>query len=114
MSETIYLLHHIISNRLHEIESETGRLARALADMGEAPVRPEPRRRRDAGKRRARAKRGHRREQLLVALKAKPGSRPTELAEEIGVSAAQVSALLTKLRAEKLVGKKGRGYELKR
>jgi predicted transcriptional regulator len=85
--------------------------------MGEgsrgAPARSKPRRRRGTGKRRARAKRGQRREQLLAALEAKPGSRLAELAREIGIPVAQVSALLAKLWAEKLVVKKGRGYELK-
>lgn len=108
MPETIERLRQLITDRLRDIESETGKLERALAEMG-----PKARRRPGAGKRRARAKRGQRREQLLAAIKAKPGSRSGELAKEIGIPATQVAALLSKLRAEKLAVKVGRGYEIK-
>lgn len=97
MPETIERLHQLITDRLHEIEGETGKLEGALAEMGEgsrqAPAGPKAQRRPRAGKRRARAKRGQRREQLLAAIKAKPGAGPSELAAEIGISPAQVSTL---------------------
>lgn len=51
--------------------------------------------------------RGQRREQLLAAINAKPGARPSELAGEIGVSPSQVHSLIRKARAEKLIVKKG-------
>jgi hypothetical protein len=40
-------------------------------------------------------------------------SRPSELAVEIGIAPGQVSVLLAKARAEKLIVKKGAGYALK-
>jgi DNA-binding MarR family transcriptional regulator len=64
--------------------------------------------------RRSRAPRGQRREQLLAAIKAKPGARPSELAGELGVAPGQVSTLLAKARAENLIVKKGAGYALKK
>jgi DNA-binding MarR family transcriptional regulator len=57
--------------------------------------------------------RGRRREQLLEAIKAKPGARPPELAGEIGISPSQVHALIRKARAEKLIVKQDTGYALK-
>jgi hypothetical protein len=117
MPETIERLHQLITARLHEIEGETRKLERALAEMGEGnrqrPASPKTPRRPGARKRRARAKRGQRREQLLAAIEAKPGSRPAELAKAVGIASSQVTTLLTKLRAEKVVVKRGRGYALK-
>jgi predicted transcriptional regulator len=89
--------------------------------MGEggdsAPATPKPRRKRPPGKRRRRrsqAPRGQRREQLLAAIEAKPGARLSELAGEIGIAPGQVSALLAKARAEKLIVMQGAGYALKK
>ncbi len=65
-------------------------------------------------RRRPQAPRGQRRQQLLAAIEAKPGARHTELAAEIGIASGQVSALLAKVRAEKLVVKMGVGYALKK
>jgi Mn-dependent DtxR family transcriptional regulator len=48
-----------------------------------------------------------------VAIKASPGARPSELAKEMGVRPTQVSVLIAKARADKLVVKKGEGYALK-
>jgi hypothetical protein len=83
---------------------------------GSAPASAKPRRKRTASKRRRRsqAPRGRRREQLLAAIGAKPGARPSELAAEIGIAPGQVSTLLAKARAEKLIVKKGAGYTLKK
>jgi hypothetical protein len=94
-------------------------LERALKSMGESgrpwPAGPKPRRKRAAGKRRRRsqAPRDQRREQLLAAIKAKPGARASELASEIGVSPSQAHGLIARARAEKLIAKKGSGYLLK-
>ena len=60
-----------------------------------------------------RAPRGQRRQQLLTALKANPGARPSEIAREIGVSANQVHGLIKAARKDKLVVKRGKGYALK-
>jgi hypothetical protein len=119
MSETIDAARKLIADRLRELEAEAKQLQRALQSMGES-VRPpsgptKPRRKRAAGKRRRRslAPRGQRREQLLAAIKVKPGARPSELAGEIGISPSQVHGLIAKARAEKLIAKKGAGYVLK-
>lgn len=119
MSDTIEAARKLITERLSAIEAEAGRLRRALTSMGErdgsAPATPKPRRKRGPGKRRRpQAPRGQRREQLLAAIGAKPGARPSELAAEIGISPGQVSTLLAKARAEKLIVKKGAGYALKK
>jgi hypothetical protein len=119
MSETIDAARKLISDRLRELEAEANHLERALKGIGESDrsrsAAPKPRRKRAAGKRRRRslAPRGRRREQLLAAIKAKPGARPSELAGEIGVSPSQVHGLISKARAEKLIVKKGAGYALK-
>jgi len=119
MSDAIESARKLISDRLATIEAEAGRLRRALEELGErdgsAPAAPKARRKRASGKRRRRsqAPRGQRREQLLAAIAAKPGARPSELAAEIGIAPGQVSALLAKARAEKLVVKEGAGYALK-
>lgn len=120
MPDTINAARKLITDRLNAIEAEAGQLRRALESMregeGSAPTTPKPRRKRSAGKRRRRAQapRGQRREQLLAAIGAKPGARPSELAAEIGIAPGQVSALLAKARAEKLIVKQGGGYALKK
>jgi hypothetical protein len=120
MSETIDSVRNLIAKRLGEIDVETTSLERALKNMEEGnrskPAVPKRRRKSSAGKgrRRSKAPRGQRREQLLGAIKAKPGARPSELAGEIGISPNQVHGLIRKARAEKLIVKKGAGYTLKK
>lgn len=120
MSKTIDAARELITDRLSAIEVEASQLQRVLGSMGQGdgprPAPPaKPRRKRAPGKRRRRAQapRGQRRKQLLAALGAKPGARPSELAAEIGISQAQVSGLIAKARAEKLIVKKGAGFVLK-
>jgi len=119
----------LIESRLTEIRDETSKLERALTHLGEGDVEPRPRRKvsaagtptRPKSKRRAgsgakatkRASRGQRREELLAAIEATPGARPSELAETIGVRPTQVSVLIAKARAERLIVRSGKGYELK-
>lgn len=120
MSKTIDAARKLITDRLSAIEVEANQLQRALGSIGQGDG-PRPaaaaklRRKRASGKRRRRAQapRGQRRKQLLAALGVKPGARSSELAAEIGISPAQVSGLITKARAEKLIVKKGAGYALK-
>lgn len=120
MPDPIDAARKLIAERLSAIEAEAGQLQRALKSMGEgdgsAPATRKPRRKRGPGKRRRRAQapRGQRREQLLGAIGVKPGARPSELAAEIGISPGQVSTLLAKARAEKLIVRKGAGYALKK
>lgn len=125
--DTIDRARSVIQSRLAELDTEAKDLRRALVSLGE---RPAPRRRggrpkkaaapakakpRAPRKRKAtkRAPRGQRRDELLAAIKANPGTRPSELAREIGVSANQVHGLIKAARKEKLLVKKGKGYALK-
>lgn len=114
MPDTNAQLRHLIGARLDELDDEAKALERALRELGgRTSARPKradsaPRRRRSG-----RVRRGQRREQLLAALAASPGSSPSDLASEIGISPSQVSALLGKAKAEKLVKKVGSGYELR-
>jgi hypothetical protein len=117
----------LIESRLSELEAEAKQLERALVSLGEgsgprrrrrgrptaaaAPAKPKrtpaPRR-----KRSKRVPRGQRRQELLAAIKATPGARPSELAKSIGIRSTQIHALIAKARAEKLIVKKGDGYAL--
>jgi hypothetical protein len=120
----------LIQSRLAEIDAEAKRLERAVASLGEGTVRKRrrgrpqgsapalaapPKRKRAPRERKSskRAPRGQRREQLLAAIKATPGARPSELAKSIGVKPTQVHALIAKARADKLIVKNGNGYALK-
>jgi hypothetical protein len=125
---------NLIQARLDDLDSEAKQLERALASLGEGSGRsrrpgrprkdtaatstsPKPKPKRRAPRRRKatkRAPRGQRREQLLAAIDAGPGSRPSELAKTMKVKPTQVHALLAKLLAEKLIVKRGGGYALKR
>lgn len=120
MSETIDSVRKLIADRLRELDVEAKQLERALRSMGESDrsrsAAPKPRRKRAAGKRRRRsqAPRGRRREQLLAAIKANPGARPSELARKVGVSPSQIHSLIRKASTEKLIVKKDGGYSLKK
>jgi hypothetical protein len=127
--DTIEDARRLIESRLAELQAEARQLERALASLGEgsgpsrrrpgrpsssaAPAKPRhtlaPRR-----KRARRAARGQRREQLLAAIEANPGARPSEIARAIRISPTQVSVLIAKARAEKLIVKKRDGYVLKK
>jgi hypothetical protein len=131
VSEAIDDARRLIESRLADIDAEARQLKRAVTSMGKggrrgrpprsrnrvgavgsAPSKPKRRvaRKPGAGKR---AARGQRREELLAALEANPGGRPSELAKQMGVRPTQVSVLIAKARADKLVVKKGEGYALK-
>ncbi|HEY5053456.1 MAG TPA: hypothetical protein VII45_08615 [Solirubrobacterales bacterium] len=105
----------LISSRLVDIDGERERLERALVSLGEGsapkrrPGRPRRRsalatsaskksKRRGSRKSKAgkRAPRGQRREELLAAIKATPGARPSDLAKSIGIKSTQVHALIAK------------------
>jgi hypothetical protein len=123
----------LIESRLAEIEAEARRLERAVVSLGEGspsrrrhsgrprrseakadPAPPSPGRRAPRGRKAGRrAARGQRRVELLAAIKASPGARPSELAKSIGIRPTQVHALIAKARAEKLIVKSGQGYALK-
>jgi hypothetical protein len=120
----------LIASRLADIAAETRQLERAVASLGEGiarerrPGRPRksapavaapPKRKLAPRKRKGgkRAARGQRREELLATIKANPGARPSELAKAMGVRPTQVSVLIAKARADKLIVKQGEGYALK-
>jgi MarR family len=123
----------LIQSRLADLDAEAKSLERALAGLGEghAPrtrrtgrprkraiaatsARPKPKRRAPRKPKNAqRAPRGQRREQLLAAIKANPGARPSELAKAIGIKSAQIHNLIARARAEKLITTRGKGYALK-
>lgn len=128
MADPIDDARQLIQSRLAEIDAEANSLERAIAGLGEGSApkrrlgRPRKRvtaaalkpKRGTARKRKpARAPRGQRREQLLAAIKANPGARPGELARMIGAAPAQVSNLISKARAEKLIVKRAEGYALR-
>lgn len=136
VSETIDQARRLIEIRLAEIQVEVDELKRALAGLrggGAHPPRTDGGRRsttaptpstrsgkaasrsRQASRSKApeRAARGERREQLLATIKASPGARPSELADEIGIRPTQVSVLIAKLRGERLIVKDGKGYALR-
>lgn len=92
MSETIDAVRKLITERLSELEAEATRLEQALKSMGERDgsrlTAPKSQRKRATPKRRrhrAQAPPPKRREQLLAAIRAKPGARPSELTADIGI-----------------------------
>jgi hypothetical protein len=110
----------VIRERIAELEAERTKLQAALAAItGRGQGRRQARRRPSAGRSTsrgagARAKPGQRRSEVLGHLEANPGARPSEIASSIGASSQQVSAVIRKLHAEKLVRKRGNGYGLSR
>jgi hypothetical protein len=120
----------LIQSRLADLDTEVQSLERALVGLGEgspsrrghsdrspkrAAAPPSAQAKRPTRKNRTgrRARRGQRREELLAAIKAGPGARPSELAKSIGIRPTQVHALIAKARSEKLIVKKGNGYALR-
>jgi hypothetical protein len=116
-TDTITRARALIQTRLAELEAEAKKLEGALASMGQGAAgrprggaKPAPAKRRSKG---ARAPRGQRRDELLAAVKASPGARPSELARQLGISANQAHGLIAKARKDKQLVKKGKGYALK-
>jgi hypothetical protein len=106
----------LLETRLGELRTEEKKLTEALRQLGGGAGRSDgktaarkPRRRRRAG----RVARGQRREELLTAIKAKPGAPVAEIASEMGISPGQVYGLVSKARADKLIVKKGKGFAAK-
>lgn len=116
----------LIQGRIAELHEELGHLERALRQLDGAEVsasKPASKRQRAKGKGRPSSKgrgkrksqrspRGQRSQQLLEAIKAKPGSTATELAKAIGVQPSQVYGLLSKAKAEKAIVKDGTGFRV--
>lgn len=130
MPATIDDARQMIQFRLAEIAAEVSRLERALEHLRDGDGRRSRGRKAKAatpsasasgdGRRKPsrretgeRARRGQRREELLAAIGANPGTRPSELAAVIGIRPTQVSVLIAKARAEKLIVRRGEGYALK-
>jgi predicted transcriptional regulator len=110
----------VIRERIAELEAERTKLEAALAALtGRGQGSRQAKRRASPARstsRRAgtRARPGQRRSQILGHLEKNPGARPSEIASSIGASSQQVSAVIRKLHAEKLVRKRGNGYGLSR
>lgn len=132
MPDTIDDARRMIESRIAEIETEARQLEPALAHLvGSQGTGPRRRRARGKGTRTStsptpatprkgspqkagkRAARGERQRQLLAAIEANPGARPSELARSIGIRPTQVSVLIAKARSEMLIVKSGKGYALK-
>jgi hypothetical protein len=134
VSDTIEDARRMIESRLAEIAAEARQLEDALAHLAEDRARSPRRRRgtrdgkttsqatppsqnrpRKPSRRMAakRAPRGRRREELLAPIKASPGARASELAARIGIRPTQVSVLIAKARAERLIVRHGDGYALR-
>jgi predicted Rossmann fold nucleotide-binding protein DprA/Smf involved in DNA uptake len=115
MAKTTNDVRALLAQRIGEIEQEAGQLSRALKhlDGGSGAKGSKKPRRRGKGKRRPQAQRGQRREQLLKAIKAKPGSTGAELARATGINPGQTYGLLHKAQAADLVVKSGTGYAIK-
>jgi MarR family len=119
MAEAITAAREAIERRIREIEEETTRLKRALAELTERAGGRGARRRgsglrRSAGRRgRKVAPRGQRREQLLAHLERNPGARPAEIARAMGTTPANVQNVLRKAREDGVVRRRSDGgYEL--
>jgi len=108
----------VIRERLAEIDAEKRRLETALAELTGAKVQRGRRKRTASTSRRIgsarRAKPGERRQQVLTHLDKNPGARPSEIASAIKASPNQVHSLIAKLRQEKLVRNRGKGYGVAR
>jgi len=99
MSETIAQASQLIRDRLEEIERERKALERALAQLTENGRASRPGARGPAsGRRRRIAPRGQRRRQLLELVAKRPGIKPGEAAQEIGISPNHVYTLVRTLR----------------
>jgi sugar-specific transcriptional regulator TrmB len=113
MARTTSDVRALLEQRIREIEKEVGQLSRALKHLDGGRRSKRSKKQRRPGKRKPQAKRGQRREQLLQAIKTKPGSTGAELARKIGIAPPQAYSLLRKLEAEKLISKQGTRYSPK-
>jgi DNA-binding transcriptional ArsR family regulator len=116
MADPITAARQAIDGRVREIETELARLREVVATLLEGDRALPTRRRRRASpsrRRRTLAPRGRRREQLLSHLEKSPGAKPSEIAEAIGTTPANVHHILRRAREDKLVRKdRGGGYRL--
>ena len=108
----------VIRERLAEIDSEKRKLETALAELTSRQPRSRRRKATGTNPRKAsgarRAKAGERPRQVLAHLENNPGARPSEIASAIKASPNQVYAVIAKLRTDRLVRKRGKGYGLAR
>lgn len=110
----------LLRARIRELDSERGKLERALASLTDGregkrgPGRP---RRSGAGsgsgtgtRRRRRRRGGTRAEQALKLIVEKPGMGASEIARELGIKPNYMYRVLTELQGEGKVRKEGRAY----
>jgi sugar-specific transcriptional regulator TrmB len=120
-SQTLADARQVIEKRLTELRAETKELEDALKHLGSRSASraraASKRARSSSGRRRGktanRAPRGRRQEELLKAIKAKPGATASELADKIGVARPQAYSLVRRLREQGRIKKQGKGYAAK-
>lgn len=107
---TIDKARDLLERRRNELTTELSQIDAALASLGSVTsgARGSPRRGRVT-----RAPRGQRRREILGYLETNSNSKPSAIAEALGMAPSQVSTLIRTLRNEKLVRKtRGGGYSL--
>lgn len=111
MSEVLESARRMIGARIGEIDAEVTRLRGVLANLdgGEGIGGTTATGRRKA-RRRKRAPRGQRRQQVLDGVKKSPGATAAELGREIGISTNQAYALAQRLVKDGKIKKQGKGY----
>jgi predicted transcriptional regulator len=102
----------LLKSRLAELDQERKQLETSLKALTGSNGSRRGAGRPKSSRSNARAPRGQRREQVIVYVQKNPGSRPSEVAKALGVSANQVHGLFSKLRKDKMVKKQGKGYAL--
>jgi sugar-specific transcriptional regulator TrmB len=113
MADVLDQARKVMEARLRELEDEARRLRNALASLGDRKASRSPRRTTTRRSTTRQAPRGQRQEQLLAAVKKKPGAPVSEIAKDIGVSPQQLYPVTRRLREKGEIRKQGRGYAIK-
>lgn len=110
-SETVDKARGLLVERRQELSEELAQIERALKNLssnGRSATR-KPRKSSGTKTTGTRAKRGEREGQLLASIKRNPNYKAADHAKEMGVSAAQVHNLVSKLVKEKKLRKTPKG-----
>jgi sugar-specific transcriptional regulator TrmB len=119
MPDTLDQARQAIRQRLHELDSEAGRLREALAKLGPDGTKSSRRRERphksSARASARRAPRGQRQAQFLRAVEKQPGAKAAEIAKEMGVPPAHVYTLARRMvQSGQVTKRRDGGYALKK
>ncbi len=113
--DTIQKARTLMNRRLEDLSRERMQLETALSHLTDRSLlRAGSGGSGNGGRSRPRARRGQRELEFLAAVKARPGSRMTEIAREIGVKPQQLYPIARRLSESGAVKKSGRGYEVTR